>query len=92
MIVSIKSKSLKLLWQKNDPSKISASHLAKVRLIMDMLNSAEFIDDMNFEGSKLHKLKGELKQFWSVKVNANYRIIFRFDKGNTYDIDYIDYH
>lgn len=39
-----------------------------------------------------HKLTGEFKDFWSVKVNKNYRIIFRWDGQNAYDLDYIDYH
>ena len=39
-----------------------------------------------------HKLTGEFKDFWSLKVNKNYRIIFRWDGHNAYDLDYIDYH
>ncbi len=39
-----------------------------------------------------HKLTGEYKDFWSLKVNKNYRIIFRFDGQHAYDLDYIDYH
>jgi proteic killer suppression protein len=47
---------------------------------------------MDFPGSGLHPLTGELKGFWSVTVTGNYRIIFRFENENAHDIDYIDYH
>ena len=41
---------------------------------------------------RLHALKGELKGYWSVTVKANWRIIFRFDGGDVYDVELIDYH
>ena len=40
----------------------------------------------------LHRLVGEFKEFWSVKVDKNYSIIFRFVKENVHDVDYLDYH
>jgi len=43
-------------------------------------------------GYKLHSLSGELKGFWSVWVTDNYRIYFRFEDGNAFDINYSDYH
>ncbi len=47
---------------------------------------------MKVPGYDLHKLSGDLKDFWSVKVNKNFRIIFRFDGENAVDVDYLDYH
>lgn len=47
---------------------------------------------MNFPGSDLHPLKGDLRGFWSVKVSGNWRVIFRFEKGDVFDVDYVDYH
>ena len=47
---------------------------------------------MDLPGLHLHKLKGQLKDFYSVTVQANWRIIFRFESDNAYDIDYVDYH
>jgi proteic killer suppression protein len=43
-------------------------------------------------GYKLHPLSGELKGFWAVWVTGNYWIYFRFEDGNTFDINYSDYH
>ena len=48
--------------------------------------------DMNYPGSGLHSLKGNLKHFLSVSVSGNWRIIFSFEKGEVFDVDYLDYH
>ncbi|MBA3828709.1 MAG: type II toxin-antitoxin system RelE/ParE family toxin [Taibaiella sp.] len=92
MIVSIQHKGLKLLWTKNDSSKIRPDHLKKVRNILTILNGASQIEDVDYPGADLHSLKGELKGFWSISVNCNYRITFKFINGDAYLVDYIDYH
>ncbi|WP_246202310.1 type II toxin-antitoxin system RelE/ParE family toxin [Spirosoma agri] len=43
-------------------------------------------------GSGIHKLTGDLAEFWAITVTPNYRIIFRFEAGDVYDVDYVDYH
>lgn len=47
---------------------------------------------MNYPGSKLHRLKGKYKDYWAVSVSGNWRLIFSFEDGNAYLIDYLDYH
>ena len=39
-----------------------------------------------FPGWRLHPLKGELKGFWSVSVSGNWRVIFRFEEGDAFDL------
>ena len=92
MIVSIRHKGLKLLWSKNDGSKLKQDQIRKIRNILTLLNGAKKVEDMNFPGAGLHPLKGELKGYWSVTVTGNYRIIFQFENGDAYLLDYIDYH
>lgn len=92
MIESIRHKGLKLLWEKNNGSRLPVNHVSKIRLVLTVLDSAEEIGDLNFPGSNSHSLKGGLKEFWSVTISANYRIIFRFEDGDAYDVDYVDYH
>ena len=91
-IRSIKHKGLRLLYEKNDSSKLNPDHITKITAILTRLDTIEVIEDMNFPGSNLHKLSGDLAEFYSVKVSGNYRIIFRFEDGFVYDIDYLDYH
>ena len=92
MIVTFKHKALRQYFEEGNASKLHHNHLKRLRFILARLDSAEDIKDMDFPGSGPHSLGGELQDFWSVKVNANWRIIFRFTNGYIYDVDYIDYH
>jgi proteic killer suppression protein len=47
---------------------------------------------MNLPGYRLHPLKGDMQGFWSLTVRANWRIIFRFEASNVFDVALIDYH
>ena len=92
MIVSIQHKGLKRLWTKNDASTLPPDQVQKIRHILTLLNAAEEVGDINFPGSALHPLKGDLAGYWSVTVKANWRIIFQFKDGKVYLVDYRDYH
>ncbi len=47
---------------------------------------------MALPGYRLHALKGELVGYWSVRVSANWRILFRMADGDVFDVDLTDYH
>lgn len=79
-------------FQSGSKAGIQPHHAAKLARILDRLDSATDIKDMDYPGSGLHLLSGNLKQFWSVEVNGNYRIWFRFENENAYDVNYSDYH
>ena len=93
MIQSIKHKGLKKLFLQDDASGINPEFLKRIRKILALLNIAESVDEIgSYPGYRLHQLKGELKGFWSVSVSGNYRVTFRFESGNAYEVDLIDYH
>lgn len=94
MIKSFKSKPLKLLWEKNDQSKLPALQVRKIRLILQIIDDLDEVpeDLINLVSFRPHPLKGDLKGFWSLDVTANYSIIFRFEKKNAFDVDYLDTH
>lgn len=92
MIISFKHKGLESFFLEGNTSKIQHKHVKRLRLILAQLNAAREIKDVNFPGSNLHSLKGDLKDFWSITVSGNWRIIFKFDKGDIYLVDYLDYH
>jgi len=92
MIVSFQHKGLKLFYEKGNASKLQPQHVGKIRLILTRLDAATSPADMNVPGYGLHQLTGDMKEFWSVKVDKNYRIIFRFVGENVHDVDYLDYH
>jgi proteic killer suppression protein len=92
MIQSFRHKGLQKFYEKGDFSKIQPSHRKKIRLILSILNAATEIRDMNFPGSYLHRLTGNLDKYWSVSVSGNWRIVFIFEDGDAFDVDYLDYH
>ena len=47
---------------------------------------------MDLPGFRLHALKGDLRGFWAFTVRANWRIVWRFDGGDAFDVDLTDYH
>jgi len=61
-------------------------------LILDQLNAALIIEDLNFPGSGFHKLKGKYKDHYSLKVSGNWRVIYQFIDGDAFVVDYLDYH
>ena len=92
MIVSFQHKGLKLFYEKGNASKLQPQHVGKIRLILTRLEAAVSPADMNVPGYGLHQLTGDMKDFWSVKVDKNYRVIFRFVGENVHDVEYLDYH
>ncbi len=94
MIQSFRHKGLKLLWEQENASKLPADQISRIERMLVIIDSAQQIpeDFGAFQNWNIHKLSGDLKDFWSIKVNKNYRIIFRFDGQHAYDLDYIDYH
>lgn len=61
---------------------------------LTIINNLELLpqDFGVFPGLKGHKLSGDLKDYWSIRVTGNYRIIFKWDGQHASDLDYLDYH
>ncbi|MFX9600753.1 type II toxin-antitoxin system RelE/ParE family toxin, partial [Acinetobacter baumannii] len=64
----------------------------RLKIILQRLNAISKPEDMDTPSMKFHKLVGELSGFYSLAVNANWRIIFKFDGIDVTDVDYLDYH
>ncbi len=64
----------------------------RIRDILALLDVAAEPAHLDRPALKLHPLKGKLHGFWAVTVRANWSIIFRFEDGDAYDVDFIDYH
>ena len=92
MILSVTHKELRHYYEDGNGSKLSSEYLKKIARILTSLDAVTSEDDIMALGSGIHKLSGDLSDFWSIKVSANYRIIFKFDKGDVFEVDYLDYH
>lgn len=92
MIRTVRHKGLKRFIEHDDRSKLPAILVERIRAILTALGDAETTEEMNLPGYRLHALKGDLKGFHAVTVRANWRIIFRFEDGDAFDVDFTDYH
>jgi proteic killer suppression protein len=92
MIKTIKHRGLRRLYEDDDSSGVLSQHVGKIRRILLALDQAGEIRALDLPGFRLHPLKGDLKGFWSITVSGNWRIIFRFEQGDAFDVDLVDYH
>jgi len=92
MIKSFKHKGLENFFYAGTKKGIRPEHAVKLERILDRLNAANDLKDMNYPGSNLHELSGDLKGQYSVRVSGNWRVIFEFVNGDAYIVDYDDYH
>ncbi|MEM7043096.1 MAG: type II toxin-antitoxin system RelE/ParE family toxin [Pseudomonadota bacterium] len=92
MICSFRHRGLKRLFERGDRRQVRPDQVDKIERILARLDQASQVDDMNLPGWRLHPLKGRLKGFWAVDVSGNWRIVFRFENGEAFDVDLVDYH
>ena len=93
MIRSFKSRKLKRFFEANDAAGLPSMQSEKVADILAALDTAERPAELAlFPGWRLHPLKGELKGFRSVTITGNWRLVFRFEDGDAFDLDLVDYH
>lgn len=92
MIKSFNHKGLQLYFETGSRKGIQPEHAEKLARILDVLNASIAPSDMNLPGFKLHELTGNEKNTWSVRVNGNWRVTFKFENGDAVIVDYRDYH
>jgi toxin HigB-1 len=92
MIASFKDRKLRRFYEAGNRSKLQPNHAEKIGTILASLDAATRIEQLNLPTFRLHPLKGDLKGFWSITVQSNWRIVFRFEDGKAFDVELIDYH
>ena len=93
MIQSFGSKETEKIWNgirsKKLPNEIQQVARRKLRMLNNSLNLNDLIIPPS---NNLEKLKGKLKDFHSIRINDQWRIIFHWENGHSYDVEIIDYH
>lgn len=92
MIKSWQHKGLRKFYETGSTAGIQATHKERLKIILQRLNAAIHPEDMNTPGMWFHQLQGKMKEFYSVAVNANWRVIFKFENQDAILVNYIDYH
>jgi proteic killer suppression protein len=93
MLTSFGNKNTQKIWEgervKGLPTEVQEIARRKLR----MLNNSQNLTDLMIPPSnRLEKLKGTLKNFYSIRVNDQWRIIFKWNNGNANEVELIDYH
>jgi proteic killer suppression protein len=93
MIVSFGSKETQKVWQGERVKKLPLEIQKIGRRILRMLNNSQDLNDLKIPPSnKLEKLKGVLKDYYSIRINNQWRIIFIWKQNNSHEVKIIDYH
>ena len=93
MLISFGDKDTKKIWEgepvKGLPTEIQEIGRRKLRI----LNNSQDLNDLQIPPSnRLEKLKGDLKDFYSIRINNPWRIIFKWENGNAEQVSIINYH
>ena len=74
-------------------AKFSGLDVDLARRRLSTLNAARKLDDLSrLRSVGLHKLSGDRAGFWAISVNGPWRIVFRFDAGDAFEVEIVDYH
>ena len=92
MIRSFRHRGLKRMYERGEASRVGPDLADRVALALGDLDVASKPSDLDLPGYRLHRLKGRLKGYWSISISGNWRMIFRFEDGDVYNVDLIDYH
>jgi len=89
----IRHKALRRFAATGDPRGLPSASVAKLARILHVLDDARMPEEARLPGFRLHSLTGgRLAAMWSIRVTANWRIVWRFEGGEAVDIDLVDYH
>jgi proteic killer suppression protein len=92
VIKSFRHKGVERFFLKGTKAGIQTAHAAKLARQLQRLDVARRPHDMNVPGWKLHRLKGDLKEHWTVWVSGSWRLTFAFEGEDAIFVDYQDYH
>lgn len=93
MIISFGDKNTKKIWEGERVKGFSTEIQELARRKLRMLNNSQDLADLKIPPSnRLEKLKGSFKDFYSIRINNQWRIIFKWKNGSVREVKIIDYH
>lgn len=93
MIISFGSKETKKIWEGERVKGFSTDLQETARRKLRMLNNSQNVADLQIPPSnRLEKLKGNFKEYYSIRINDQWRIIFKWSSGNASEVEIVDHH
>lgn len=93
MINSFKDKETEKIWNGNVSTKLPFEIQHTARRKLRMLNNSQNVNDLQIPpNNRLKKLRGDLKEKYSIRINDQWRIVFCWEGNNSSEVEIIDYH
>ncbi|UFK96969.1 type II toxin-antitoxin system RelE/ParE family toxin [Kaistella faecalis] len=93
MIANFGNNDTEKIWNGIVSKKLPREIQDVARRKLRMINNSVDVADLRIPpANRLEKLKGGLKEFYSIRINSQWRIIFRWENGNAFEVEIIDYH
>jgi toxin HigB-1 len=92
LIKSFRHRGLERFFRTGDMRGIQTQHAPRLSRLLDALDNAATVEELNVPGWFLHRLKGERKHLWSLRVSGNWRLTFEFKDGDAEMVNLEDYH
>ncbi len=93
MILSFGNSETEKVWKGIRVKKLPVEIQSIGRRKLRMLNNSINLSDLKIPpANRLEKLTGKLKEFYSIRINNQWRIIFKWESGNSQAVEIIDYH
>ena len=92
MIVGFKHRGLKTFFETGNTRGIRGDHARRIGVILEILDTADRLENLRRPSLRLHQLIGDRHGTWSVSVNAQWRITFTYEDGEFDDLDLEQYH
>ena len=93
MIKGFGDKQTEKIWNGIRSKKLPNEIQNVARRKLRMLNNAQEVNDLRIPpANRLEKLKGDLKDFYSIRINNQWKIIYQWNNNDAYDVEIVDYH
>lgn len=96
MIISFKNKTAKEIWEMDKSKTLPQDLWIRAKALLTIMHSTDDIDDLKIKGQppniRLHKLKGDRKEEWSVTIKLPWCITFKYKNGEFSDVKIENYH
>ncbi len=93
MIKTFRDRDAERIFQRQRIKRVSLPLQKLAQRKLDLLDGAELIEDLRLPpGNRLEKLSGDRKGQYSIRINDQWRICFRWRSGQAYEVEIVDYH
>lgn len=96
MITSFKGKVAKDIWEQNQSKTLTRDMWLRAKALLTIMHATSSIEDLRIKGQppdiRLHKLKGDRKEYWSVTIKLPWCITFKFKAGEFSEVRIENYH